>query len=150
MPDTISVKLEGGEELLEALRQIDANMKAALRSATLAGAQPIADAANSMAPGPHIETEVVSATTGEATVAIGPDKEHWYYRFQETGAAAHEITGSPLFFEGRAGLIRTASVTHPGVAAKPFLRPAHDAKGDDARDELGAALRVEIEKVKGR
>lgn len=150
MPDTFSVKLEGGEELLEALRQIDANMKAVLRAATLEGAQPVVDAANSMAPGPHIEAEVVRATIGEATVAIGPDQEHFYYRFFETGAAGHEIAGSPLAFEGSAGLIVTASVAHPGMAAKPFLRPALDEKGDDARDALGAALRVEIEKVKGR
>jgi HK97 gp10 family phage protein len=151
MPDTIQVKLEGGEELLEALRAIDANIKGAVKAATLAAAQPILDMANGLAPGPHVIADVVSVTTAGAEVAIGPDAEHWYYRFHETGAASHEITakGSPLQFEGRDGLVRTARVSHPGMAARPFLRPAQDSKKGEATDEMGARLRIEIEKVKG-
>ncbi|MBK8211567.1 MAG: hypothetical protein IPK78_18080 [Rhodospirillales bacterium] len=85
-------------------------MKAALRAAMLAAFGPVVDTANAKAPGPHIEAEVVSATENRVTVAVGPDKEHWYYRFHERGAAAHEITGVPLVFDGRAGMIRTANV----------------------------------------
>lgn len=142
---TITVKLVGGEELLAALRAVNANVQAALRTAGLAGAQPVVDAANSLAPGPHIMAEVVEVTGAGVEVLIGPDKEHWHYRFFELGAAAHEITGTPLVFEGRAGVVTTARVMHPGMTARPFLRPAHDAKHDAMRDAMGAALRQAIE-----
>lgn len=142
--DRITVTLEGGEELAAALRALDGSVKAALRRATLAGSEPVVDTANAKAPGPHIEAEVLSATENRVTVAVGPDTEHWYYRFAERGAAAHEITGVPLVFEGRAGMIRTASVSHPGMAARPFLRPAIDEEQGAAKDAMGAVLRAAI------
>lgn len=143
--DVVIVRLEGGEELLAALRAVDANVKSVLRAATLMGAEIIAGAANAMAPAPNIETEVVSATAGAVEVAIGPDDEHWYYRFFEQGAAAHEIESSPLVFDGRDGLVVTARVSHTGMPARPFLRPAHDERSDDAKDEMGARLRAAAE-----
>lgn len=142
--DRITVTLEGGEALVQALRALDGQVKAALRRATLAASEPVVDVANAKAPGPHIEAEVVSATENRVTVAVGPDKEHWYYRFAERGAAAHEITGVPLIFEGRAGMIRTASVSHPGMAARPFLRPAMDEESGAAEAAMGATLRAAI------
>ncbi len=140
----IEVQLEGGEELLRALEEVDQNIKKVLRAATLAGAQVVADRAAGMAPGPEIATDVVSATSGYCVVAIGPDAEHWYYQFHETGAAPHEILGSPLQFEGQEGLVRTAQVSHPGMAARPFLRPAHDGSQDEQRDAMAAKLREAI------
>jgi HK97 gp10 family phage protein len=140
----IDVSIEGGEELLEKLERIDADLRNTLRAATLAGAQVVADLAAGMAPGPEIATDVVEATSGHCVVAIGPDAEHWHYRFLETGAAPHEITGDPLQFEGDQGLVRTALVAHPGLAARPFLRPAHDGSHDEQRDAVAARLREAI------
>lgn len=139
----ITVTLEGGEALIEALRRLEADIVGALGAAGAAGAVPVVDAANSRAPGPHIEAEVVGVSEKRVTVKIGPDKEHWYYRFAETGAAAHEIAG-PLVFEGREGLMRTASAHHPGMAAQPFLRPARDEKQGAASDAMGASLRAQV------
>lgn len=140
----ITVRLEGGEELLAALRKLEADIEGALRAAALAGAQPIVAAANSRAPGPHIEAEVVSVSGSRATAAIGPDKEHWFYRFFETGAAPHEIEGSPLVFAGREGMVRTARLSHPGMAAQPFLQPAFGERQDEANSAMGASLRSQV------
>lgn len=140
----ITVTLEGGEALIEALRRLEADIVGALGAAGAAGAVPVVDAANSRAPGPHIEAEVVGVSEKRVTVRIGPDKEHWYYRFKETGAAAHEIPG-PVVFEGREGLMRLDSVSpHPGMAAQPFLRPARDEKQGAASDAMGASLRAQV------
>lgn len=139
--DTITVTLEGGEDLLRAIADADQSVRSVLRAATLAGGQVVVDAAAGSAPGPGIVAEVMEASAAGVEVGIGPDKEHWHYRFLETGAAAHEITGNPLIFEGRAGMVKTASVSHPGMAARPFLRPAHDGTQREQQDTLGARLR---------
>lgn len=145
----IEVTLEGGEELAAALRALDGGVKAALRAAMRAASEPVVDTANAKAPGPHIDAEVVSASEGKVTVAVGPDKAHWYYRFLERGAAAHEITGSPLLtFDGREGMIRMAGLTHPGMAARPFLRPAFDEKQKAAEDAASAVLRAAVMAVR--
>lgn len=143
---SVSVKLEGGEELLSKLRAMDLNVKAELRAAVLAGADLIREAANGLAPGPHVEMRVASATATAAEVEIGPDAEHWYYRFFETGAAPHEITGNALLsFPGRDGTVVTHSVSHPGMGATPFLRPAQDANEGAATEKIGSTLRTRIE-----
>lgn len=140
----IDVTIEGGEELLEKLSRIDDDLRSVLRAATLAGAQVVADLAAGLAPGPEIATDVVEATSGHCVVAIGPDAEHWYYQFHETGAAPHEILGTPLQFEGDAGLVRAAQVSHPGMAAQPFLRPAHDGSQDEQRNAMAQRLQEAI------
>ena len=144
---TIDVKIEGGEELLRKLRQLDTGTAAALGAAVEAGARLIDEIADGMAPGPHIEHEVVARSDRSATAAIGPDKEHWYYRFAETGAKAHTITGSPLVFEGRRGTVFTGVVHHPGFGARPFLRPAMDGNVEKARDKVGGVLKRAVEAV---
>lgn len=145
MANSVTVRLEGGEELLAALREMDLNVKAELRAAVQAGAEPILEAANALAPGPNIATNVERATSTLVEVAIGPDAEHWYYRFHESGAAPHEIHGKPLLaFEGSSGTVVTPSVSHPGFGASPFLRPAHDTHEGDAERIIGETLRSKI------
>jgi hypothetical protein len=38
----------------------------------------------------------------------------------------------------------TPRVSHPGMGASPFLRPAHDGNQGAARDEIGAKLRSKL------
>jgi HK97 gp10 family phage protein len=140
------VKLDGGDELIAALRRMDANVKAELRAAVSAGAEIVRDAANGLAPGPHMAMQVVKATASVVEVDIGPKAEKWFYRFFETGAAPHEIRGRALLaFQGEQGLVVTPGVSHPGIGASPFLRPALDANESAATDEIGAKLRSTIE-----
>ena len=148
MADKITVKIEGGEELKRRLKKLgQAAAGAALVKAGEAGAKVLQKAANSRAPGPHIEAEVVKADADSVQVEIGPDKEHFYYRFFEMGAAPHDIHGNPLVFEGREGTVFTPGVRHPGMGARPFLRPALDEKQDAAVKAAGDVLRSKIDKV---
>jgi HK97 gp10 family phage protein len=149
MAKGIRVTIEGDEELLKKLRALGAGVERILETAVLAGAEIVKDQANSLAPGPHIEAEVTEKSRTKATAEIGPDKEHFYYRFFETGAQPHEITpknAGGLSFAGHDGDIVLQRVSHPGMAASPFLRPAMDEKKDTAVDATGAEFKREIDK----
>lgn len=149
MSDRVDVHVEGGEALMAAIVELGLSVRRELRQAGRAGAEVIRQAAEANAPGPHIEIDVVSATGEQVVIDIGPDADHWHYRFAETGAAPHEIRGNPLLaFAGQNGLVVTRRVSHPGMAARPFLRPAHDGSRTAAADEFGAALRERIEEVR--
>lgn len=142
---TVTARVEGGDELIQTLRKMGVSVDRELPGAVEAGGEVIRKDAEHRAPGPYIEKEIAEQGRGYAVVAIGPDVGHWYYQFLETGAGAHEITprapGGRLVFEGRGGTVVTGHVSHPGMAASPFLRPAIDSKRSAARDEVGDVLR---------
>ena len=140
-------KLIGEKELKEKLQKLGTRARSALLNATLAGGEVIRDEANRNAPGPHVVMGGEKAADSQAEVSIGPDKDHWYYQFAETGAGPHEIKGNPLVFQGDAGLIVTKSVQHPGFPAAPFLRPAMDGKRKAVVDETGKVFRREIDRL---
>ena len=146
------IKLEGVDELRKKLDQLQSRVDDAMLDAARAGAKVIVDEANSNAPGPHVVMGNEQTQKDEASVDIGPDEGHWYYRFFETGATAHEIKaakGSALAFEGSAGDVITRSVEHPGMPANPFLRPAMDSKQDAATTAAGEEFRREIDRISG-
>ena len=146
MANAFEVHIDGLDEALAALRRAGVSTRPILRAASEAGAEIIAEAARGLAPGPEIETDVVESKADSITVDVGPTKAKWYYRFFETGAGPHAIKGKPLLiFEGDLGLVRIEAVQHPGMAAEPFLRPAYDAHGNEAVDEIGDKLRAAIE-----
>ena len=148
MPNKIRMTIEGDEELLKKLAALGDGVEQVLETAAEAGAEVIADQANNHAPGPHIETDITEKSRASATVEIGPDEDHWYYRFFETGVQPHEITpkGGGLAFTGIEGDIVLQRVSHPGMAANPFLRPAMAEKKQAAVDATGAEFKQEIDK----
>lgn len=143
----VTIKLEGDKELKRKLDLLGRRARGALLKAAEAGAEVIEDAAEQRAPGPHIVIGNQKVEGGRAEVDIGPDKEHWHYQFFETGATAHEISGSPLVFEGEKGLVVTKRVDHPGMPAEPFLRPALSDKREDAKDAAGRVFKAEIDQL---
>lgn len=142
----VTVQVEGGEELVRKLHRIGVDVDAELEAAALLGAAVIKMAANTRAPAPEIESEVVERAPGHVEVEIGPPEEKWFWRFLETGAGAHQISGAPLVFEAGGGTVAAWAVSHPGMAAKPFLRPAFDQESDNAGKRVGDVLRKVIER----
>jgi HK97 gp10 family phage protein len=138
-----------------ALRAMQAEVKSALKEASLAGAGPIHDEAESLAArseyptdvghlADHIEVQVVKSTASSCLVRIGPDEDHWYGRMLETGAAAHTIKAKPgklLRFTVNGQFVSTKEVQHPGMAAHPFLRPALDTKQNEALKAFAAVMK---------
>lgn len=147
MSDNIKIEIDGGERLLIKLKKMGIASSAVLEAAVRAGARILEQEAEPNAPGPHLEIETVEKGRDSVTVAVGPDEDHWYYRFFETGTPPHKIAGSPLVFEAERGKVYAKEVHHPGMAARPFLRPAVDAKKGAAEKAIGARLKAAVEGV---
>jgi HK97 gp10 family phage protein len=152
--DRIDVKLEGAEELIEELRALGVNVKRSVRGAVRAGAKVIQEAAEANArgvtgsSGKHVRIKVSARSKEFVEAEIGATKKKFQLPFFETGVQPHEITGSPLVFEGDKGLIVIGGVRHPGMPAQPWLRPALDVKRDAAVEAMGETLRAAIEEAR--
>ena len=82
---------------------------------------------------------------------VGPKPQAFYARFIEFGTAAHIIPrkdtkGRPQK-KLRIGNNVYASVKHPGITPKPFLRPAFESSKRRAVDEAGKLMWSLIEKA---
>ena len=135
------VELDGMEEWEKKIEAIQAQVKGACKWAALAGADVLAAAMDERAPEPGgIRTKLKRVRKTKTEVWIGPSKRKWAWRFYETGAQPHEIKGAPLVFEGDVGIVVTRLIPqHPGIAARPFMRPAVDTAGMAA---VGAAAAI--------
>lgn len=140
----MGVKVTGTEKIEQNLKKMIVGevIRAALIKVVTAGAEVLLEEAASNAPNPSdVGMRVTTKTKTKAVAKVGPVKDKWYLRFMETGATRHEIKGYPLIFEGVSGdVIKTFAVDHPGMAARPFLRPAMDRKGDEAMEAGGKAF----------
>lgn len=131
-------------EVAAAIRKAGLAPRAVLEAAVEAAAEVVRDAAVPNAPGPGIGKEKSEDTETVVSFHVGPDKAHWYYRFAETGAQAHQITprvARALWIEGRF----VAGARHPGMPAKPFLRPASDENKPAASAAAGKVIREALE-----
>lgn len=142
--NSITVEFTGLNKLKRQLEAVGVAPRAVMMAAAVKGAEVVHDAAEPRAPGPFIEVAEDTLTDRQAAALVGPDEEHWYYRFHEFGAGSHPIPGAQfLVFEGDAGTVKTRSVDHPGMAASPFLRPAVD----ENMDAIYEAMRAEFERA---
>lgn len=95
------------EDFKKKLEELRLSVRSEIVAAALqAGGGVIHDAAESKAPGPHIEVEIMTGAelmkgwksagaqgikANEVYAVIGPDKAHWYYRFAEYGVKDHGV-----------------------------------------------------------
>lgn len=152
MAEDFKVVLVNEAEVLRQLEKVGLVVKDVLKEATLEGAEVVREAAEDKAPGPHIEKDVTEKKKEKVSVDVGPDEDHWYYRFIEMGAQPHEISpknAKALKLVGGSGSEEVgfaARVGHPGMAARPFLRPAVDSNKEKVARVIGDVI---IEKLKG-
>lgn len=148
---SVTVRIEGADELKAQVEALQAKARGAiLEKAALKGAKVIEQEAERNAPGPHIVSEVRASGTYAVEFGIGPDAAHWYYGFFETGTGAHIITpkkGRAIAFVGAGGEAVRFLAAHPGMKARPFLRPALDSKSGEATAAVGDELRRGINSV---
>jgi len=144
------VKLEGGDELIAELARMGVNVKKSLRGAIRAGAKLVQAEADARAPssraGKKAALQVSSPKRDQVEARVKPTRKRWYLRFFETGTAPHEIAGRPLLaFEGEGGrFVRARRIKHPGMPARPWLRPALEAQSDAAVAAIGESLRAAV------
>lgn len=116
-----TVHLDGAEALNNALRSVgDRAGGLTLKRAAQAGADIIAEEAKRLAPrdsgdlAEGIAAEPGRIQAGRAVMNIAPNKRQWYGRLVELGTEK--------------------------MAAKPYLRPAFDAKSEEATEAVRQVL----------
>jgi len=145
----VSMKLEGADDLLKALAKAGEEVEFLLEEAGKAGGEVFRKSAEENAPGPIIGM-VEKASRGYVQIGVGPSKEHWWYRFFETGARPHEIApkGKVLYLPGVGSEFYASASATGGVNAKPFLRPAFDTKQEAAQAAFGEMIWKAIGRIK--
>lgn len=169
MSERVALKIENGEDLLKALRALGENIEKSVQGATRAGGRVLLGEAKTNAraltsrSGKITEMDYdtgkkktvqaaspvqlrVRKREGFSVASITPAKGYAHLRLLEYGAGPHDIFGHPLlrFFSG-GQFLEVRAVRHPGFPAKPWLRPAVDAAGDDAIKAVGDALADTLE-----
>lgn len=135
------IEIKGAAELQRALAQLPAKLEARVsRQALRAGAKIIEQEAKARVPvnegklraSIRVSTGIRNGVVNAQVKAGGRKKgDPFYAHFVEFGTKPHEI--KPRRFKSLfiAGLMRKI-VQHPGAKAKPFMKPAFDAKAQEA------------------
>lgn len=128
----IQIKVKNLDEVVAKLKEQPEIARAVHDKAVEAAADVILEIAKSKAPGPGLDKSRV----GMAKYNVGPTKDKWYYRFFESGTAAHLVR--PKKMKALKFGEQYAMRAKPGaMAAKPFLRPAIDEGKDRASAAAG-------------
>ena len=90
------------------------------------------------------ELRVNTTTVGDQSypdVAVDLAGEKFIVTWSDSQGDLHGYSVYGRAFEGSEGLVVTRGVGHPGMAARPFLRPAFDSRKKDARDQVGEVIK---------
>jgi HK97 gp10 family phage protein len=162
-----NVHIAGADELAALLKLLPKNIERnIMRSALRYGARVIANEAKK-----NITTEDTGALkrsirtssrsqrgtvfayarAGGKRSGAKKDQAAFYAAFIEYGSAAHEIKAkkAPLLsFVARDGrrVLTKFIPDHPGIKARPFMRPAFDAKADAAVEAVAKRIRQRLSK----
>lgn len=150
------VHVTGLKELQEFLSALPVKMERnILRSALRAGANVVkAEAQQQLASHGNVKTGELSrglkvstrAKGGKVTATLRARGKHSHIaHWIEFGTAAHIIAGKKgkmLTFAGRT----FKAINHPGIKAKPFMRPALDGKAGAALVAVGEAIKKRLTK----
>lgn len=137
------VVIEGVDEIVAEMRRRGINVTQGLTVICNAAADVVVESAASKAAGVSsrvsaaMEKETLEASGRHVVVGVGPNRKRgWIATFLEFGAAAHWIRprkAKALRIGGR--WVRRAY--HPGIAARPFMRPAFDESVGSAQTAAG-------------
>lgn len=135
------IEVKGAKELIRKFERMGINSSDVLEDAVRAGATLVERDADRMAPNPNIDQAVVVKTPETVQVDVGPDKEHWYYRFWEWGTKAKRpkrATAMQIWYGGQVVTFSRGEV--PPLAAQPFLRPAYETNKSSAERAINQAI----------
>lgn len=134
------IKIEGVNEIARELHRRQMNVENGLEEILHAAAEVLQEAsaanvrATSQSMADEMARETLEKKPGFVAVGVGPDKEHWYAHIIEFGAKGHAVaTKSKKALLFVTGALRPRT-NHPGLPARPFLRPAFDTRQGEAQD----------------
>jgi len=144
--------VKGLSELQAFLDQLPAKMEQnIMRAALRQGANVMRDEVKSSAPfktgllrdGLKVSTR---SKRGVVTASVKAKGKHGFIaRWLEYGTAAHKIlpkSKKSIFFNG----VFSEGVDHPGINAKPFMRPALSSKSSEALMAVGETIKKRLTK----
>lgn len=159
---SVGVVLDGGEELLQKLEAMGGKALSVLKQATNDGGNAVFDDIKNDAPGSKSIVMIEASKPkgyGVFSVEIGPDKEHWFYQFFETGVRPYEInmvkkrsrraTGKgrkiksdkkAMSFHGQV----FKKIRRGPMVAKPFLRNNFLPKQSEIEGAFGDTIKREV------
>ena len=150
----LEFEVTGLKELEQNLKRLPLRLQEkALVSAVRSSAGVIRDEARRMCPkktgalAKSIVAKRKRTAGGTVVYQVGPRK--FYGHMVEFGTGPHEIKMQKLgkvLKLGRWRNVYALEVKHPGASAKPFLRPAFDAKYKEAIEKMRQALARSIER----
>lgn len=146
MPN-VKIQVDGIENVKRALDGQRDALRQALEKIVLAGAEVIRSAAESQAPGKianDMLKEPAEKTGTKVIVHIGPHKRRWYAQIVEKGAVAHPVAPRKKKALKLADNTLRRSAQHPGMRARPFLRPAFDGNQDNASAAMGDQVKATL------
>jgi HK97 gp10 family phage protein len=141
------VRIKGLSELQGFLDALPAKIEMnVMRGALRAGVKPVLEEIRTTAPvdsGALRDSMKVSTSARSGVVRASVRTKLFYARFIEYGAAAHRIVGKP---HGalRFGDTMVQSVDHPGIAPRPFMRPALDTQAQAAVVATGEYIKKRL------
>lgn len=144
-----SLRLSGFRELDQKLGQLGEEVaRRIVFQAVREGADLIRDEARARVPkdsgvtARNIRTRMSRRSKGAVEARIGTTKRAWYARLVEHGTAPHKITAkhAKVLANKATGRFFGKTVKHPGTAPRPFLRPALEARADQAIVKIGRAI----------
>lgn len=164
----VSTTLKGGDDLLRKLKGLGLDVQKVADVATCEAMEVSRAKIEADAPGPGIVMEPdKSPAAGVAVFVVGPDKDHWYYQFFETGVSAFEINmvkrrtkrtatekktgkamrgrrirseGSVLAFEIGTRTVFAKRVQRGPMAARPFMRRNFLGSENTMKDKFGYVI----------
>ena len=148
----VMVHVKGLDELQKALTQLPIKLETnIMRGAMRAGAVVVQKQAKINAP---LKSGILAAgikvstrsRNGQVSATVKTTGKHAYIApWIEFGVAAHKILprrAKALFFLGRFVKV----IMHPGFGPKPFMRPAVEARAQDALMAAGLYIRARLVK----
>ena len=138
------VNISGGESIADALEKVPEAIRAGALSGLQTGLEMIEHDAKVLCPVDtgelrgSINTRVEATETG-AQGTVGSACEHAVYVEMGTGALG-QATG-----QGRKARGAMYTLTHPGMAAQPYLYPAFRGNEDDVMAAVKAAIMEALE-----
>jgi HK97 gp10 family phage protein len=156
MTKRMVVRVEGLDQAIRELERRGANVQRALESIAHAGAQEMLEEARSRAPesiGAGLDAQTTRNTPGLVQVSVGPADKRTkkLAKLFERGTRPHQIAARKKRMAAARKLGKSAALSipgigyrrrvhHPGMKARPFMRPAFRAGIDDAT----SAMRREV------
>lgn len=150
------IEIHGAAELQRALEALPAKIERnVLRGALRAGAVEILREAKALTPAAsgdlrasvRLSSRVKGGDVTVSVIAGGRKKgDPFYAHFVEYGTKPHDIRPKNRHFLGLGGAFRK-EVRHPGAQARPFMRPAFEARNASAVQRIADYIRERLARL---